>query len=168
MNCNHEHGCCGHNHNAEQEHKCGGCKRSDQPIGLSELEAEFLMCLAQIPFLPLTRFVMKSTRSEHYQSVALAPVFMNNAEDSMETVKETGEVLKSLEEKGLITLDYDQPLERGDYSLYETSQLYKYFVQTVDEGKLLKDSLFDKAVLELGSIALTMFGQAAVEQLDIK
>lgn len=170
MSCNHEEGCCGHAHGESHEHGeegCGGsCGCQNKELVISQEEADFLMCLAQTPFLPVTRFIMTSTQSEHLANVALEPVLMSSPQETMETVKDTAQVLKSLEEMEMITLGYDMPLINGDYSIYESSDLYAYFVQTIEEGKNLPGALFDTPVLELGSIALTQLGQSAIEQLS--
>lgn len=170
MNHTHNGSCC-HNSsdkNHENVHACGGCQCGHHPteIQLSENEISFLNQLAQTPFLPLARFVLKSTKSSHFESVALAPVYINNRTDSMEMVKHMATVLKNLENMGLITLDYEEPLENGDYSDYTNSALYAYFQATVEQAKNQDSFLFDIPSLELGSIALTYLGQIAIKNLD--
>ncbi len=173
------HCCCGHdhddscdNHNESQCGKNDGCNGTchdggchDRVIYITEEEKTFITKLSQLPFLPLARFVMKSSKSEHMESVALAPVYMQDKGDSMEAVKKTGDVLRSLEEKYIITLDYDMPLQNGDYSLYEESELYHIFCSTVQEGAKQGGFIFDLPVLERGSMALTALGQDAVDSL---
>jgi hypothetical protein len=152
----------------EDEHICGGCNcgHHQTEIQISEEETEFLKQLAQTPYLPLARFVLKSTKSSHLESVALAPVYICDRTDSMETVKSMAVVLGSLKEKGLITLDYEEPLENGNYIDYSDSALYAYFKETVAQAKGRDDFLFDIPSLELGSISLTYLGQIAIENLD--
>jgi hypothetical protein len=62
----------------------------------------------------------------------------------------------------LISLDYDIPLQDYDYTQYTKSALYSYFKETVNEGKKNPGFLFDTAEIELGSIALTEFGERVV------
>ena len=168
----HTHGgcCCQHDSHTNQEssHGCGGCGCGSHQaeIQLSPEEMEFLKQLAQTPYLPLARFVLKSTKSDHLESVALAPVYLQDKQDSMDTVKSMGAVLKSLEEKGLLTLDYEEPLENGDYTDYSHSALYAYFKETVAQSKVNEGFLFDIPDLELGSIALTYLGQTIIEAFD--
>jgi hypothetical protein len=152
----------------ENGQTCGGCGcgHHQAAMQITESEAEFLNQLAQTPYLPLTRFVLKSTKSDHFESVALAPVYLISRSDSMEMVKSTGIVLKSLEGKGLITLDYDEPLENGNYNDYLDSELYAFFKETAAQAKDNNDFLFDIPDLELGSIALTSLGQTAIIELD--
>ncbi|QOX62662.1 hypothetical protein FRZ06_04515 [Anoxybacterium hadale] len=194
MNHNHKGGCChgsGSHHHTEQDHQdhdhhdhhdhdehnhahghgcCGGgcCASRKSAAPLSAEETEFLIQLAQTPYLPLTRFVLKSTKSNHFESVALAPVHLKDKTDSMEVVKSTGAVLKSLEERGFLTLDYEEPLENGNYSEYENSDLYAYFKETVAQAENHDDYLYDIPELELGSIALTYSGQQAIIKMDQK
>lgn len=166
--------CCSHGRDGEcgnQDKNCGqdgGCSSGcqDRVIYITEAEKEFLMKLAQVPFLPLTRFIMRSTTSDGAESVALAPVFLSDKRDTMDTVKKTGAILHSLEDKYMITLDYDMPLQNGDYSLYEESELYQLFCSTVREGGNQAGFLFDQPVLERGSIALTTLGQDAIDSLE--
>lgn len=154
-----------HEHN--HEHCGGGCCGSCgcQEATLAPQEDTFLRELAQIAFLPVAQFCMKSTKSDHFESVALAPVFLTGTSDTMEQAREVGETLLSLEAKGLISIDYDEPLEGFDYGMYKRSDLYVLFLETVEEAKGREDFLFDEGVLECGSIALTEQGNQAVRKL---
>ena len=166
MSFNNDHHDCCHGHGSEHhEHTCcaGHQKRE---ILLSDEETQFLRCLAQTPFLPLARFVLRSSKSTHLESVALAPVYLSDKDESMESVKKTASILLNLAEYGLITLDYDEPLQNGDYAVYSNSSLYTYFTETVTEGSKNKDFLFDTAALELGSIALTHLGRTVIKNMD--
>lgn len=162
--------CChgGGDKDRHGEHSCGGCcgGHHQEEIQMSEEEIEFMKQLAQSPYLPLARFVLKSSKSSHLESVALAPVYINNRADSMETVKHMAAILKSLEGKGLITLDYELPLENGNYADYSESELYAYFKETVAQAEDKEEFLYDMPSIELGSIALTYLGQIAIENLD--
>lgn len=160
----HDGGCGDQNKSCGENGGCGGgCQ--DRVIYITEEERAFLMKLSELPFLPLTRFIMKSTTADHTESVALAPVYLSDKRDSMDAVKKTGDILRSLEDKYLITLDYDLPLQNGDYSVYEESELYHLFCSTVQEGGKQAGFLFDQPVLERGSIALTTLGQDAIDSL---
>lgn len=151
-------GCCGG--------CCGGHCDTPQAIELSEGEYAFLMGLAEIPFLPLARFVLSSTRSEHVRSVALSPVYLTERDAGIEDVRKTGGLLLGLEEKGLISLDYDQPLQGCDYADYHNSAAYRRLQAAVAEGRQQAGFLFDQAEMELGSIALTALGRHTIEQLS--
>lgn len=166
--CSHEHetGCGNHDTDCGQNSACSGGCCQDSVIYITEEEHAFLMKLAQLPFLPLTRFVMRSTTNDDATAVALAPVYMTDKTASMDEVKKTGEILQSLEDKFMITLDYDMPLQNGDYAVYEESALYRFFCSTVQEGGKQAGFLFDQPILERGSIALTTLGQDAVDSLQ--
>lgn len=155
-----------HEHEAHGEGGCCSGSCSDGVIYITEDEHAFLKALAQRSFLPLARFIMTSSKSEDLESVALAPVYMTDPGDAMETVKHTGRTLTEMEDKGLITLDYDIPIQDEPYAVYRESGLYKDFCDVVSEGKKNDAFLFDQPVLETGSIALTALGYAALESLD--
>ena len=170
MNHTHNGSCCQgvHSDNEDKGHGCGGCNcgHHQTEIEISEEETEFLKLLAATPYLPLARFILKSAKSAHFESVALAPVYITHRSDSMEVVKSIGVVLKNLENKGLITLDYEEPLVNGDYADYTNSALYSYFKETVAQVEDKDDYIFDIPSLELGSIALTSLGQLVIESFD--
>lgn len=177
MNHNHKDGCCHGGGNDQHDHHdhahghgCGGgcCCANRKTAPLTAEETEVLKQLAQTPYLPLARFVLKSTKSNHFESVALAPVHLKDKTDSMELVKSTGAVLKSLEERGFLTLDYEEPLKNGNYTEYENSDLYAYFKETVAQAGNHDDYLYDIPDLEHGSIALTYSGQQAIIEMDQK
>lgn len=165
--------CCQHATNNSQStlgcrggHCQGHCPcHTRQAIELTAPEHAFLMDLAQIPFLPLARFILASTRSDHARSVALAPVYLTEETETLERVRETGAVLLALQEKGLVSLDYDMPLQGCGYAVYRNSSVYRLFTECVAEGSHRPGFLFDQAELELGSIALTSLGRNALDQL---
>lgn len=154
------------NQGGHRHHCCGNCGGGHcHSLTLSEREQAFLRCLGQIPYLPVARFLLRSIKSAHLESVALAPVYLLDAEDSMEHVKESGNLLLALEEKGLITLDYEEKLQGCDYETYYCSEVYHSFLDTVAEAKLHMDFLYDIGIMECGSMALTERGYAAVDAL---
>lgn len=160
--------CHHHHHHGSHEHQC--CGKCHGHCGCSTLtltprEQAFIRCLKQIPFLPIAQFLLRSTKSEHLESIALAPVYILDPEDTLAHIKETGSVLKGLEEKGLITLDYDIPLQNYDYQSYHCSAAYCSFQQTVDEAKTRPNFLYNIGVMELGSMALTQRGYEISDQL---
>lgn len=168
--CGHDHSqddCgCGHAHH-EHVHKANcGCGQHHQvrtkSVELQDStpeEKNFLLILAQYTYLPVTRFLLTNSAEAELVSIALAPVVIDSLADTMETVKKNGQALLSLEERGLITLDYDIPLDGYDYEGYRDSDLYRYFAHTVEESKGKPGFLFDTATLETGSMALTDAGR---------
>lgn len=149
-----EHCGCGH------DHKCPNLADAHSaPIEVTENQRDFLHQLSHSHYLPVARFIVKDSRDEGFVSTALAPVFLRSAADDMQTVKEAGAFLQRLENMGLVTLDYDIPLNGYGYEEYKVSALYEYFRATVSEGASRPNFLGNTPVLELGSIALTEVGE---------
>lgn len=148
----HNHDCCCHSH-------------ENKEVVLNDAEKAILMDLARFNCLPISRFIMSSSTEEEARFVALSPVFISALDDSMETVKKIGAILSGLEDKDLITLDYDLPIRGYDYEQYKNSELYAYFKETVKEGMKKTANLCDTAEIELGSMALTEYGDEAVSGL---
>ena len=156
---------CGKQQNAAQACPRPGCCGSHgscphREIVITEGERDFLLLLGQSPFLPLARLVRKQAPGDGATLVLQAPVYLDTPDDTPETVRETGTILLSLEAKRLITLDYDKPLQNGDYSMFSESRFYDdYFVQHPAPEST------GSPVFEYGSIALTTLGQAALDSL---
>ena len=110
-------GCCGN---------CGGCGST---LVLTTEEITMLRLLGQIPFLPVAR-----------SASSMEPVYLEEGELSLE---ESSQALQRLEKRGLISIDYDQPLKGGYSSAYDAYPIK-------------------------GSIALTILGQQALELLEIQ
>lgn len=112
-------GCCG---------SCGSCG-GGRELWVTEGEVALLNRFAELAFLPVAR----RWDSED-------PVYL---EDGVEKAPLNGDLLKALQFKGLISVDYDMPLAGFDYTAYE--------------GYPCR-----------GSMALTEAGQRAVELLAIQ
>ena len=80
---------------------CGGCAKS---LSLTPEEVAFLQQLGQLPFLPLGR-----TMGD------LTPIYLEEGEENRELYSV---LLQCLEKKGLVSLDYDQPLKGYDAPWY--------------------------------------------------
>ena len=109
--------CCGN---------CGGCGGA---MELTAGEIRMLSKLAEIPFLPVARKMGDDI-----------PVYL---EDQEETVEQYGLILQCMEKRGLISIDYDQPLAGFDDAAYAAYPIR-------------------------GSFALTARGQQVVELLEIQ
>ena len=155
--------CCSHSHTSNLE---GDCAHSLESLTINSKEISFLKEFVKCSYLPVSRFIMSSSIEEEAWLESLAPVYINSIDDSMETVKEIRTVLSELEKKGLISLDYDIPLQDYDYTQHTKSALFSYFQETVNEGKKNPSFLFDTAEIELGSIALTEFGEKVFENIE--
>jgi len=88
-----------------------------------------LQTLSQIPFLPVARRLGDDT-----------PVYLEDAERTQE---EYSLILQCLEKRGLISIDYDQPLKHFDAAAYEAYPIR-------------------------GSFALTLRGQQVLELLELQ
>lgn len=110
--------CCG---------SCGSCGNSSGCMELTKGEIEMLETLAQIPFLPVARKMGDDT-----------PVYL---EDTEKTQQEYSLILQCLQKRGMISIDYDQPLKSYDHESYRDYPIR-------------------------GSFALTERGQQVVELLE--
>lgn len=154
------HHCCGHNHD-KQKHNFGCCSGQEpHAIELTDREHKILLNLIKTSPLPLSKFLLTSTKSNHLESVALASVHIIDRMESVEEIRERGEILSSLEDKGLIILDYEHPLENFDYGFYSNSAAYQQLEELVYEGGKKEGFLFDNIRLETGSITLTSLGKS--------
>ena len=108
---------------------CAGCSGCAKVLELTQGEVEVLLALGQYAFLPIAR-----------RADDTVPVYL---EEDHYTKGEYSLILQVLEQKGLISLDYDRPLPHADLTVYAA-----YPVK--------------------GSMALTARGQTVVEMLDIE
>lgn len=77
---------------------CSGCGGCGGTLTLTAGERDFLMELAQIPFLPVARKASEET-----------PVYLEAGEENRDLFSA---LLLALERKGLVSLDYDIPMKR--------------------------------------------------------
>ena len=103
---------------------CGGCAKT---LLLSPGELHLLKTLGQIPFLPIAR-----------KKDGMTPIYLEDAEFS---TAEYSLILQVLEQKNLISLDYDKPLSGFDMASYAGYPVH-------------------------GSMALTVRGQTVLELLE--
>ena len=82
---------------------CSSCGHASELV-MTRPELEFIEELAQTPFLPVAR-----------KMGDLTPVYL---EKGPEKAEEMSLVLQCMEKKGLISLDYSQPLKGFDDSAY--------------------------------------------------
>ena len=75
---------------------CSGCTGCGGTMELSRGEVDMLLTLGQIPFLPVARKMGEDV-----------PVYL---EDDRYPAEEYGLILQCLEKRGLISIDYTQPL----------------------------------------------------------
>ena len=104
--------------------KCSGCAGS---LELTQREMDFLRYLGQVAFLPVARSMGD-----------LTPVYL---EDGQENQADNALLLQCLEKKGLISLDFDQPLKGFPMDAYAAWPIH-------------------------GSMALTQRGQTVLQLLE--
>ena len=169
--CGHPHthdtDCCGHEHTHEDGCGCGHHHAPLAPgdSNLTQAQTDVLLAIHQRGYLPVARFALKSSRVEDAYAVALEPVYIADPEEDIDTVKANGALFASLEELGLVTLDYDLRLNGYAYREYEQSKLYAYFLSTVKEASQKPGFVLDIPLLELGSVAITEEGRAVLRSL---
>ena len=107
--------CCG---NCGSCGSCGGC------MELTAGELDMLQTLAQIPFLPVARKLGEDV-----------PVYLEDTEKSQE---EYSLILQCLEKRGLISIDYDQPLKNFNAAAYEGYPIWGSFALTARGQQVLE------------------------------
>ncbi|MGN0998100.1 MAG: hypothetical protein ACI4PO_00940 [Faecousia sp.] len=107
---------------------CGSCSGCAGTLVLTEGEISLLRLLGQIPFLPVARKCDDTT-----------PIFL----EDFDFGADSSLILQCLEKKGLISLDYDQPIGSYDHPGYTSFPVH-------------------------GSMALTRRGQAVLDLLEIQ
>ena len=108
---------------------CGSCSGCAKVLELTQGEIDFLVALGQFAFLPVAR-----------RADDMVPVYL---EEDQYAKEEYSLILQVLEQKRLISLDYDKPLRNFSAEKYAA-----YPVK--------------------GSVALTERGQKVVEMLEIE
>ena len=110
-------------------HNCDSCRGCAGVLELTDGEVEMLRNLGQFAFLPIAR-----------RADDMVPVYL---EEDARPAGEYSLILQVLEQKNLVSLDYDKPLTN-----FDTERYAAYPVK--------------------GSVALTARGQKVVEMLDIE
>lgn len=169
----HHEGCCGGSCSSSGS-GCGGCSGADLPpsdknpleVHISPEEEQFLKKLAQSPFLPIVQYVMTSSKSEHLTNMALSPVFLETGSESLDEIKALGDIILDLEERSIISLDFDTPLEGTDESIYYNSVSFQLLKDAIEDGKKQTEFLFDAPSIVFGSVCFTALGDLIIDQLE--
>ena len=103
---------------------CGGCTGCGGAMELSRGEVDMLLTLGQIPFLPVARKMGEDV-----------PVYL---EDDRYPVEEYSLILQCLEKRGLISIDYTQPLKGFDDSAYAAYPIRGSFALTQRGQRVLE------------------------------
>ena len=110
------------------DHNCASCRGCMGVLELTDGEVEMLRTLGQFAFLPIAR-----------RADDMVPIYL---EEDARSTEEYSLILQVLEQKNLVSLDYDQPLSKFNAARYAA-----YPVK--------------------GSVALTARGQKVLEMLEI-
>ena len=102
---------------------CSGCTGCGGALELTAGEIQMLQTLGQIPFLPVARKMGDDI-----------PVYLEETEKSVE---EYSLILQCLEKRGLISLDYDQPLRGFDAERYQAYPIHGSFALTARGQRVL-------------------------------
>lgn len=130
---------------------------------ITEEEKEVLQQIHAAVRYPVCRFELRSSKEEELRSTALDAVHLTDEKEGMESVKHRAELLKSLEEKGLIVLFYHlKTFVKGDYQLYHHSDIFCQLQQLAEEGSKREGYLFDYAFVKKGVAVLTIKGKYAL------
>ncbi|MDO4542877.1 MAG: hypothetical protein Q4C00_08650 [Bacillota bacterium] len=148
---------------------CKCCKNKRERIPeIPELSREakaFIGRLQQYHFLAAAGFIMAKKDESDVRFTALAPVYLEDGYEDMATVKANALALKELEEKNIITIDYDIPLRGFDYEVYAASRVYKELKEAVAEGSQRPGFLCNTTEIEKGSVALTPYGAELLDYI---
>ncbi len=129
------------------------CCGSSAPIVLTEGEGALLRRLAAVLYLPMGQFILLPKWAEPEEGMPiLSPVLLDTASDSLEVVADRAELLVALANQGLLTLDFDLPLQNYDYGIYYRAELFREFTQRFASAPQ------GRPVLRRGSIAITQKG----------
>lgn len=93
--------------------QCGGCAGE---LVLSQPEIDMLYDLAQNAFLPVARGAGDNT-----------PIYLEKKDQTRE---QYSLILICLEKKGLISIDFDKPLQGADMTAYKAYPIYGSFALT--------------------------------------
>ena len=133
---------------------------------LTELEKELLLDVRDCNRFPIGRFELHSSKEDSLVSTALNHVVIESLDDPMEQVKTIGAALASLEEKGLIQLDYDLKIRVvSDYDAIANSDVFAQFCQMVEDAQQRPGFLFDRAELCKGMAKITVKGERVARGL---
>ncbi|WP_409969493.1 hypothetical protein RFF05_06150 [Bengtsoniella intestinalis] len=182
MSCNCNGGCCGGHDESKETQGCGcgghdhahgegcGCGGHEEATPmytynqepLSDAQKTFLQQMAQCCYLPVARYVVKSSKESDFQMGAFGPAFIQGDHHSRMELEQVRLFLTELEHLGLLSLDYDIPLDGYDYGIYGESEVFTQLKEAVADSQGKAGFLGDIATYEEGSMALT---EAAMDLL---
>ena len=116
---------------------------------------------------PVARFELHNDAEKELVMTALDNIYMIAPEDEMDLVKARGDVLRNLEEQGLISIDFDSPVwVAGDHQIYYKSKIYELLCHTaLEASRAIEGCLFNWPVLRKGYAELTPRGRKESRRL---
>lgn len=115
--------------------------------------------------VPIVRFELRSSRENSLRSTALDLVWMTDAADSMELVRNRASCIREAVREGLVWVDFHLPVTaRSRYAVYLESGLYADFCRMAEEGGKRPGFLFDTPFLKRGVLTLTAKGRRALHE----
>lgn len=136
---------------------CNHCPRRALPP-MDGTERALLAKLGELAYLPVCRYLARSPENPELSFVMSAPVYLEDADASPETVRRFGEALLSLQRRGYLTLDYGVPIAGADYGRFRASKHFAAFAAQCAPTQA-------EPFLEEGSAGLTVQGQEAADGL---
>ncbi len=110
----------------------------------------------------VTRFELHSSTQPDLISTALNFVHLDDIHETMETVKQRGDLIRNMSESGLIRVCFHLPVSaRSDFQVYLDSDLFQQLCELVEEGKQKPDFLFDTPAIQRGVLTVTEKGRQA-------
>ena len=122
---------------------------------LTEMQEELLLCMRGARF-PMARFELHNDAEKELVMTALDNVYMQHPE-----------ALRGLEERGLISIDFDAPVwVAGDHIVYYKSKIYELLCHTaLEASRTVEGCLFNLPVLRKGYAELTPRGRQETRRL---
>lgn len=136
---------------------------------MTEEEQKLLQSIGTVRRYPVCRFELRSSKDSELCSVALDAVHLQDANEEIESIKERGELLRSLEQKGLIVLYFGlTTYVKSDYQIFHDSVIFRQLQELAAEGGKREGYLFDRAFLKKGQAVLTVKGRYALQRIGGK
>jgi len=109
---------------------------------------------------PVVRFELRSKKDRALRATALNHVHLVDKEETLEMLRERGNLLRELVEEKMIVIDYALPVTvTSDYIGYEECKAFEQLKEAVEEGKSRLGFLFDYAAMKRGIVKLTKQGE---------
>lgn len=138
-------------------------KCTESPV-LSPEELALLKEIAASSRYAVANFELRSSGNDEIYTGAMEHVHLLAPDEEMTPVVERGEVLQNLEDKGLISLNYDLcAYVKKDYVIFKESKLWKELEDAVAEAKE-QHFTFDLLHMEKGLAELTVKGRYALQK----